>query len=167
MGPLMVRCIGYALAALLSFVWGAKMQPIEKQREGQGLALRWLPFSYFTRQPTKKTVLLVGRGFEKRREQGENVRDNICLLFRPSNWAKKIIKIKYSVALDGRQMTNQHYNQPKTCGRNQWGIGEEVWPGGSTGEAYFHHFGGDRVGSRLKTKIKLINLLLIFLCQFT
>jgi hypothetical protein len=34
MGPLMARCVGCTLAALLSFVWGAKTQPIKKLREG-------------------------------------------------------------------------------------------------------------------------------------
>ncbi len=37
MGPLMVRCVGCTLAALLSFVWGTKMQPI-KNREREGVS---------------------------------------------------------------------------------------------------------------------------------
>jgi hypothetical protein len=52
-GPLMARCIRCALATLPSFVWGAKMQPIEKQREGLGFGLRGPSFGWTIQQPTK------------------------------------------------------------------------------------------------------------------
>jgi hypothetical protein len=35
------RGIGFALSAIGSLVWGAKKRPIKKQRNGQGLGLRW------------------------------------------------------------------------------------------------------------------------------
>jgi len=47
------RGIGCALAIVGSFVGGAKTQPLKKQREGQGLGLRWLPFEHTTQQPTE------------------------------------------------------------------------------------------------------------------
>ncbi len=79
---------------------------------------------------------------------------------------QKIIQIKYVVAIGGRKTTNLHNNQPKTGGCNQGGIWEEVQPGGSAGEAWFHCFGGDWVGSSYKLKQNQLVYLLFFLWQF-
>jgi hypothetical protein len=53
MGPYKARGILCALAALLSLVWGAKIKPIKKQREGWGLCLRCLPFGNKMQQSTE------------------------------------------------------------------------------------------------------------------
>ena len=50
--------IGCALAASLSLVWGVETQPIEKQRGGRGLGLRWPLFGQETQQPTESWRLL-------------------------------------------------------------------------------------------------------------
>ncbi len=51
-GPYKAHGVGCALAIVDSFIWGAKMQPLKKQREGRGLSLRWPPFEHTTQQPT-------------------------------------------------------------------------------------------------------------------
>ncbi len=54
---------------------------------------------------------------------------------------------------------NAHTNQPKTGANNGEEEGDEVRPSRSGGgEVYIHCFGGKRVGSVIKNKIKLSNL---------
>jgi hypothetical protein len=47
------RAVGLALAGVDSLVWGAKMAPIEKEREGRGPGLRWPPLDGSTQQVTE------------------------------------------------------------------------------------------------------------------
>jgi hypothetical protein len=69
MGPLIARCIECALTILLSFVWGANMHPIKKQREALGFGLRWPSFGWKTQQRTKSWHLCGDGG-----EEGEEIR---------------------------------------------------------------------------------------------
>jgi hypothetical protein len=126
MGPNKACGVGCPLAALQSLVWGTKMQPIKKEREGRGLGLWWLPFSYFTQQPTKRQCRWWG-GDSRRDATGVKcVGAMVARCLGHQDEQQKIIEIKYLVALGGRQMANWHNNQPKTHGRNQGGTGEEV-----------------------------------------
>ncbi len=61
----------------------------QKQREGWGLSLRWLPFSYFTQQPTKRQCRQWGGDWRRDATGVEYVGGKVCLLFRPSNWVTK------------------------------------------------------------------------------
>ena len=47
------RAIGLGGAAVGSLVWGVATQPIENQRGGRGLGLRWPPIDRFKQQSTK------------------------------------------------------------------------------------------------------------------
>jgi hypothetical protein len=48
-------------------------------------------------------------------------------LFGAANQAtKKIAKRKYNMALDPRRKILTHNNQPKICGRDRGGTGEEI-----------------------------------------
>jgi hypothetical protein len=47
------QAVGLALADINSLVWGAKMPPIKKEREGQFPGLSRLPLNGSTQQPTK------------------------------------------------------------------------------------------------------------------
>jgi hypothetical protein len=56
-----------------------------------------------------------------------------------------------------------HTNQPKTDADNGEEEGEEARPLGSgRGGVYIHCFGGERVGSVIKNKIKLLSLQINF-----
>ena len=44
--------VGFALSTIGSLVWVAKKRPIKKQRDGQGLGLRWLLFNNEKHQST-------------------------------------------------------------------------------------------------------------------
>ena len=47
------RAIGLAFAVIGLLVWRGENRGIEKQRGGQGLGLRWLPFGQKTQQSTE------------------------------------------------------------------------------------------------------------------
>jgi len=61
------------------------------------------------------------------------------------------------------QSISTHNNQPKTGGRCGGEKVEEARSSGSVGGAQINRFGGDRVGSMLKTIIKLLSLQIIIL----
>jgi hypothetical protein len=68
-------------------------------------------------------------------------------LFRLSNLVtKKINKIKHIMVLDSPQITNQHNNQPKTCGRDGGGIGTDAQPDGDVRGVQLNQFCGNQVG---------------------
>ncbi len=48
-----LQAVGLTLAGVDSLVWGAKIAPIKKEREGRGPGLRWLPLDGLTQQPTE------------------------------------------------------------------------------------------------------------------
>ncbi len=56
----------------------------------------------------------------------------VVSLFRAANRTIKNLKIKYVVALGGRQTTKSHNNQPKARGRDEGGNGDDVRERGST-----------------------------------
>ena len=77
MGPSMTPAIGCALAAPPFLVWGIETQPIEKQRGGWGLGLRWPLFDY----SNQKFVFAVGRMLRRVRDCGGMCGGSVLLLF--------------------------------------------------------------------------------------
>ena len=66
--------------------------------------------------------------------------------FWPSDLGQKIKKVKFVVALGGRQSTTAHNNQPNLRGIDGGGIGEDARPSGNAGEVVFYRSGGGRGG---------------------
>ena len=81
MGPCKARAIGLAGAAVGSLVLGAEMQPIEKQRGGWGLGLRWPPFGWENTTTNQKLVFAVGRILERARDRGGMCGGSVLLSF--------------------------------------------------------------------------------------
>ena len=108
MDPWKVRVIGCTLIAPLSLVLGAETQPIEKQREGRGLSLRWPPFGWENTTTNQKLAFAVGRILGRACDRGGMCWGRaICYPLGASNKVTKNKK-KYGVALDGRQLAKIH-----------------------------------------------------------
>ena len=108
MDPWKARAIGCALAAPLSLVLGAEMQPIKKQRGGRGLSLRWPPFGWENTTTNQKLAFAVGRILGRVRDHGKTCWGRFCYRLGAANKVTKNKKIKYIVALDGRQSAKKH-----------------------------------------------------------
>jgi len=70
MVPCKARTIVFGGAAVGSLVLGADMQPIEKQRGGQVLSLRWPPFGWENTTTNQKLAFAVGRILRRARDHG-------------------------------------------------------------------------------------------------
>jgi len=70
MVPCKAHAIGFGGAAVGSLVLGAEMQPIEKQRGGRVLSLRWPPFGWENTTTNQKLAFAVGRILARARDRG-------------------------------------------------------------------------------------------------
>jgi len=108
MVPCKAHAIGFGGAAVASLVLGAEMQPIEKQRGGQVLSLRWPPFGWENTTTNQKLVFAVGRILGRARDRGGTCWGAFRYRLGAANKVTKNKKIKYVVALDGRQSAKKH-----------------------------------------------------------
>ncbi len=84
------------------------MQPIEKQRGGRVLSLRWPPFGWENTTTNQKLVFAVGRILVRARDRNGTCWGAFHYRLGAANKVTKNKKIKYVVALDGRQLAKKH-----------------------------------------------------------
>jgi len=108
MDPWNACAIGCALAAPLSLVLGAETQPIEKQRGGWGLSLRWPPFGWENTTNNQKLAFSVGRILGRARDRGGTCWGGFHYRLGAANKVTKKQNDKIRHGLDGRRSAKKH-----------------------------------------------------------
>ncbi len=81
MGPCKARAIRLDVAAVGSLVLGAETQPIEKQRGGRGLSIRWPPFGWENTTTNQKLAFAAGRILGRARDRSGMCGGSVLLSF--------------------------------------------------------------------------------------
>jgi len=108
MDPWKAPDIGCTLAAPLSLVLGAEMQPIKKQRGGRGLSLRWPPFGWENTTTNQKLAFSVGRILGRACNRGGACWGGFRYRLGAANKVTKKTKNKIRRGLDGRRSAKKH-----------------------------------------------------------
>ena len=101
-------------------------------------------------QPKSSCIVRIYLGEAVRRAMA--IGEDAIKSFWPLDLGQKIKKVKFVVALGGRQSTTAHNNQPNLRRIDGGGIGKDARPSGNAGEAVFYRSGGGRCGRGVKIK---------------
>jgi len=108
MGPCKARAIRLDVAAVGSLVLGAETQPIEKQRGGRGLSIRWPPFGWENTTTNQKLAFSVGRILGRARDRSGTCWGGFCYRLGAANKVTKKQNNKIRRGLDGCRLAKKH-----------------------------------------------------------